>query len=145
MESILSRYTNLCQAFLDEKEAYDKRKTKAGSARLRAYSNQITKLGVDLRKDLVAADKASQVKTTDDVLKERGDRYGTFSTHAEISQQLKSIVLSDKLSPSQREALEMICHKIARIVNGDPSYDDSWKDIAGYAELIYKELNGETI
>lgn len=59
MESILSRYTNLCQAFLDEKEAYDNRKTKAGSARLRSYSNQITKLGVDLRKDLVAADKAS--------------------------------------------------------------------------------------
>jgi hypothetical protein len=47
------------------------------------------------------------------------------------------------LSASQKEALEMIAHKIGRILNGDPNYDDSWRDIAGYAELIVKQLNGK--
>ena len=40
----------------------------------------------------------------------------------------------------QREALEMIQHKIARIINGDPNYADSWVDIAGYAQLVVNEL-----
>ena len=37
----------------------------------------------------------------------------------------------------------MIQHKIGRILNGDPNYDDNWKDIAGYSKLIADELNGE--
>ena len=46
------------------------------------------------------------------------------------------------LDPDQREALEMIAHKIARIVNGDPNYADSWVDIAGYATLVADRLQG---
>jgi hypothetical protein len=40
-----------------------------------------------------------------------------------------------RLSPSQKEALEAIAGKIARILNGDPSFADHWIDIAGYAKL----------
>ena len=50
------------------------------------------------------------------------------------------------LSYQQLEALEMICHKIARIVAGDPDFADHWRDIAGYATLVANELeakNGE--
>ena len=42
----------------------------------------------------------------------------------------------------QAEALEMIVHKIARIINGDADYSDSWRDIAGYAMLISDRLEG---
>jgi len=42
----------------------------------------------------------------------------------------------DRLSFAQKESLEMIQHKTARILNGDPNYADSWHDIAGYATLI---------
>jgi uncharacterized ferritin-like protein (DUF455 family) len=78
----------------------------------------------------------------DNTLKERGARYGDFRSHAEISQMLKSLVLDHdaQLAPYQAEALEMICHKLARIVNGDPNYADSWRDIAGYAQLVVREL-----
>ena len=34
----------------------------------------------------------------------------------------------------------MIAHKMGRIVNGDPYYDDSWVDIVGYAQLVINEL-----
>lgn len=83
------------------------------------------------------------------VLAERGQRYGTFVCHAEASQALKKVIKSqmgdDKwngLNFDQREALEMIAHKIARIINGDPNYADSWVDIAGYAKLVADRLEG---
>jgi hypothetical protein len=46
------------------------------------------------------------------------------------------------LADDQQEALDMICHKIGRIINGDPDYADSWHDIAGYAQLVADRLNG---
>ncbi len=78
------------------------------------------------------------------VIAERGTRYGDFKDGAAIMQQLKDVMKAapkwEALKPSQKEALEMIQHKIGRILNGDPDYDDNWKDIAGYATLIVKEL-----
>ena len=79
------------------------------------------------------------------VLEERGKRYGKFEDHAVISQQFKAVLgahSDNNLAPDQREALSMICHKIARIINGDPDYVDSWVDIAGYAQLVADRLNG---
>jgi len=87
-------------------------------------------------------------QTLDDILQERGTRYGTFAGHAEISQHLKAPVRRDldkrdrRLADDQMEALEMICHKMARIINGDPDYADSWRDIAGYATLVADRLDG---
>ena len=84
---------------------------------------------------------------TEALITERGSRYGKFKDGAEIMQELKTVMREvdgwHNLTPSQREALDMIQHKIGRILNGDPTYDDSWKDIAGYATLIVNELNGE--
>ena len=87
--------------------------------------------------------------TTDnitDTLTERGKRYGVFTAHAAITQELKSVIRSRMngkiIAPDQVEALEMICHKIGRIVNGDPDYADSWVDIAGYAKLVADRLQG---
>jgi len=78
----------------------------------------------------------------------RGSRYGKFTGHAEVTQTLKAIFRSkmgdkwDNLADDQKEALEMIAHKLGRIINGDPNYDDSWVDIAGYAQLVADRLRG---
>ncbi len=78
------------------------------------------------------------------VLRERGDRYGPFENHAKITQMLKDVMRSEpgwgRLTYPQREALEMVAHKIGRMLNGDPDYDDSWVDIAGYAKLVADRL-----
>ena len=75
----------------------------------------------------------------DATLADRGKRYGAFDTHAEVTQYLKGVMhRSPKwldLSHDKKEALDMIAHKIGRILNGDPNYADSWHDIAGYAKL----------
>lgn len=81
-------------------------------------------------------------------LTERGHRYGKFSGHAQVTQEIKRVMTRHAhatgrtFTDSQWEALEMIAHKIGRIVNGDPNYADSWVDIAGYAKLVADELQG---
>ena len=82
-----------------------------------------------------------------ETLAERGNRYGSFTGHAAVTQRLKTTMVgSDKwhlLAPDQKEALEMIAHKIGRILNGDPNYHDSWHDIVGYAKLVADRLAAE--
>ena len=71
-------------------------------------------------------------------LTERGTNYGDVVSNAEISQILKAVMheYTEKLESIHIEDLDMIFHKIARILNGDPNYADSWHDIAGYAVLV---------
>lgn len=79
-------------------------------------------------------------------LAERGKRYGEFIGHATVTQELKGVIRDQLmirnrvLADDQQEALDMICHKIGRIINGDPDYADSWHDIAGYAQLVADRL-----
>lgn len=78
-------------------------------------------------------------------LEERHKSHGSFEDHARITQRFKG-VMNDELNqrfsrnqsllnPRQMEALDMILHKIGRIIAGDPSYEDHWTDIAGYAQI----------
>lgn len=82
----------------------------------------------------------------DSTLAARGNRYGIFTGHASITQALKNVMYCtdnwSKLSSDQKEALDMIQHKIGRILNGDPDYHDSWHDIVGYAKLVADRLLG---
>lgn len=79
-------------------------------------------------------------------LTERGSRYGKFTGHSFITQELKRQMQKTTkwvaLADDQKESLEMIAHKIGRILNGDPNYADSWVDIAGYAKLVADRLEG---
>lgn len=78
-------------------------------------------------------------------LAERGNRYGEFASHAKITQDIKRAMRQGKwevLADDQRECLEMLAHKIGRILNGDPNYHDSWHDMVGYAKLVADRLLG---
>lgn len=82
----------------------------------------------------------------DKTLEERGGRYGTFVGHANVTQNIKAAMALGRnwstLDLDMREALEMVAHKIGRILNGDPTYVDSWHDIIGYTKLVEDRLNG---
>lgn len=77
------------------------------------------------------------MKTTRDILDERQSTHGSFPTCAEASQEIKRLIkyYGKGLHVTQKEALEMIAVKIARILNGGHNHQDSWQDIAGYAML----------
>ncbi|MEE8327961.1 MAG: hypothetical protein V3R32_04105 [Nitrosomonadaceae bacterium] len=80
----------------------------------------------------------------DKTLEERGTNYGEFCDHAKISQGMKAAMHESNnwflLSDDKKEALEMVAHKIGRILNGNPEFHDSWRDIIGYVRLIEKDL-----
>ena len=75
-----------------------------------------------------------------EMLAGRQARYGTFEGHAKIAQGLKAVKHDapnwSKLTDVQKEGLEMVQHKIARMLNGDPKYLDNIVDVVGYSTLI---------
>lgn len=77
-------------------------------------------------------------------LAERGSRYGSFAVQATVTGNIKRGMASGAnwlaLADDQKEALEMIALKMARILTGDPDYHDSWHDIVGYAKLVADRL-----
>ena len=81
-----------------------------------------------------------------ELLKERRTRCGDFRGHAAITQAIKNAFHASwnwgDMTPSQKEAMEMVAHKFARILNGDPNYLDSWVDCVGYLQLVINELEG---
>ena len=88
----------------------------------------------------------------DATLAERGTKYGKFIDQAAVTYKLKNVLRehssnhSKSYSYDQAEALDMICVKLGRIVNGDSDYADSWVDIAGYAKLVSDRLQtGKTV
>jgi hypothetical protein len=85
-------------------------------------------------------------KETIPILDEREKTHGDWKHQSVCSQGLKKLLrecgfnFNTSMSSSQRESLEMICVKLSRIVNGNPNEIDHWKDIAGYAQLVVREL-----
>jgi len=84
----------------------------------------------------------------DQTLDERAKDYGRFKDSAALMQGIKRLLADHALrhnktfADDQWEALEMIVHKMARIVNGNPDKVDHWVDIAGYAKLVADRLQG---
>ena len=95
-------------------------------------------------------DAGEQLLSTEETLKQRGNRYGEYHKVSNVSQELKAILYQGAVGSGKAdsdipdyvwESMDMICNKLSRVVNGDPLYDDNWRDIAGYAQLVVDELN----
>jgi hypothetical protein len=110
--------------------------------RKKALDNQI---GVFAPIEMVPMPPVPDVNS---ILDARAVNYGTFKDGAALMQAIKRTMAAhaakhDKtFADDQWEALEMIVHKIGRIVNGNPDVVDHWVDIAGYATLIADRLEG---
>jgi len=95
--------------------------------------------------------KTVQEPSVNTILQERALQYGTFISLAKTAQEFKSVLYRElgsrnkRLADDQAEALDMILHKIARIINGNADHVDSWADIAGYATLVAERLQGRTL
>ncbi len=87
--------------------------------------------------------------TMQQILKERGSRYGEFIDNATIAQVMKSSSKNGKswvaMDRDAQEAIDMICTKISRIVTADWRYVDNWRDIEGFAKLVADRLEAEQL
>lgn len=89
-------------------------------------------------------------KTVEELVAERGKTHGDYADHARCTQNLKRVIESElehrnfrgqpSLSDTQLEALDMFCHKIGRIIAGDPNIHDHWDDIGGYAKITSERI-----
>lgn len=81
---------------------------------------------------------------TEQILKQRAETHGSFCGVAVVAQELKAVISTasgyPNLNLQQKEALDMIASKIARIVCGNPDFKDHWDDISGYAMLVGRTL-----
>jgi len=87
---------------------------------------------------------AAEDNTVEQVLEERGKDYGDYVGKALFIQGVKYLMRKgpswNAMDADMRESMEMIAHKMGRVVYGDPNYVDSWIDIAGYAKLVADRL-----
>lgn len=96
----------------------------------------------DVLSNLKKAKASAGATDVDSVLAERGKVHGDFDEPCRIAQGLKAVIRDgvnckqDRLTDVQKEAIDMIAHKLARILSGDPNHVDHWVDIAGYAQLV---------
>lgn len=78
-------------------------------------------------------------KSTEQLLHDRGQTYGDFNELSSLVQFFKEVYRKQRgwalMSYAQREAMDMLAVKTARILVGDPTYKDSWYDIGGYSQL----------
>ncbi len=93
-------------------------------------------LGVE-KVDALEAELAAGV---DQVIASREKTHGSYANTARVAQTLKRILRAETanyetLTFRQRESLDHICTKLARIVSGDASEPDHWLDIQGYAKI----------
>ena len=91
----------------------------------------------------------SGTSTVSETLEARGRAYGDFGRMARMAQRLKDLMRSDaddwlKLNPCERESLEIIATKVARILCGKHNQQDSWHDIQGYAKLAEDSVEDAT-
>jgi hypothetical protein len=77
-----------------------------------------------------------------DTLRERQKTHGSFAENARISQGIKSYLKENGHHRTlvQREALDLIATKLGRIGSGNANEADHWRDIAGYAMLVVKDI-----
>ena len=80
------------------------------------------------------------------LLAERGRTHGDYAVHALITQDLKRVInhhvgdLDRRLDDDMAETLDMIAHKIGRIIAGNAAEPEHWLDVAGYAQLVANRL-----
>jgi hypothetical protein len=118
---------------------------------LKEYVKEGLKMGVfkfGEERPIVNPEITMESSDVDQILDSRAKDYGKFIEGAEIMQMLKRLVhnyIEDRGTPlafDQREAIDMIIHKLGRIINGNPDKIDTWSDVAGYATLVADRLKG---
>lgn len=79
------------------------------------------------------------------LLQERAKTHGDYNQTAKTAQMIKRLFqhapAQMDFSERQKESLDMIAVKLARIMCGDPHEPDHWRDIAGYALLAIGAQN----
>lgn len=89
-----------------------------------------------------------------DVIAQRQNVHGDWADNARLSQAFKAIIRYELQQRAARgqppltdmmvDSLEMIVHKIGRILSGDAAEPDHWLDLEGYPRITRERLTLKT-
>lgn len=86
-------------------------------------------------------------KVAELITKDRNDTHGdplTQLAHAAVIKDTLGHRDNEELTDTEIEAIDHICTKLSRIVNGTP-IDDHWYDIIGYAAIAAEARSKENL
>jgi len=93
---------------------------------------------MNLAEILKAASEESQMDINVSLSKKE-KTHGVYKETASLSQSFKDVMRSGRnwqdMNDQQKESLECIAMKLARLLNGNKNHRDHWDDVAGYATL----------
>jgi len=96
-----------------------------------------------------------EAKYQNPTLNERESTHGDYTNTARCACLLKAIFRDTTIEAGKEidpkndttcralESIDLICTKLARLASGDMLSADTWKDIAGYANLVSERLERE--
>lgn len=74
-----------------------------------------------------------------EVLKDRKKTHGPYEESSKFVQLIKSSARTSpqwmSMKPHQQETIDMVAHKLGRILYGNANFVDSWRDLIGYIQL----------
>ena len=83
------------------------------------------------------------------ILAARKKTHGSFEVSSYTSQVLKDAMRDspnwDELDMDQKECLDMVAHKLARILCGNPNEQEHYIDVIGYCTLVLNRLKAEQV
>lgn len=81
---------------------------------------------------------------TNQLLSERGNTHGRFCDNAALTDKVMQVFQAspkwEEAPAVVRVAIFMIVHKISRALSGSVLFDDHWRDVIGYAELVLNSI-----
>lgn len=97
--------------------------------------------------DAIKTVKEGATPYKNETLNERENTHGDYSDTAQVAQEIKLAMRNSprhaELPATVVESLDMIATKMSRIISGNESEPDHWKDIIGYADLGRVWTSGE--
>src|SRR5689334_2042453 len=78
------------------------------------------------------------MSTTEQLIEERGKRHGDFELTSKIYGELFEICLPMLSKPENAPLRYSMCNvlnKLARVIAGEATYDDHWRDVKGYGAI----------
>jgi hypothetical protein len=96
--------------------------------------------------------QAVGAKYQNKTLNDREASHGDFANTAQVSCEIKAVITrgferagKKTVEAVYTESLHMIATKMARLASGDHKDIDTWRDIAGYADLAREHLERESL
>lgn len=79
------------------------------------------------------------------LISQRASTHGPFDRSSATVQETKDLWRAapnwERMHSWQRECLDMVAHKVGRILHGDPDYNDHWVDIQGYVARVLEYID----